>query len=123
MADLHDKIVLVTGGSGGLGQALAEAFAIKQSRVVLTARNAAKLEAAADKVAHQGAQVLALPADITRRDHVQRLGKKISAHWGDVQILINNAGIARAVGFAEVVRQRAGAVGGANGAGRRAEHL
>jgi NAD(P)-dependent dehydrogenase (short-subunit alcohol dehydrogenase family) len=102
MADLHDKIVLVTGGSGGLGQTLAEAFAIKQSRVVLTARNAAKLEAAADKVAHQGAQVLALPADITRRDHVQRLGKKISAHWGDVQILVNNAGIARAVGFVDM---------------------
>jgi len=102
MADSRDKIVLVTGGSGGLGQALAGAFAMTQSRVVLTARNAAKLETAAEKMARKGAQVLALPADISSRDQVRTLRKKISAHWGDVQILINNAGIARAVGFADM---------------------
>ena len=85
-----------------MGQALAGAFAMTQSRVVLTARNAAKLETAAEKMARKGAQVLALPADISSRDQVRTLGKKISAHWGDVQILINNAGIARAVGFADM---------------------
>jgi NAD(P)-dependent dehydrogenase (short-subunit alcohol dehydrogenase family) len=102
MADLHGKIVLVTGGSGGLGQALAEAFAMSQNRVVLTARNTAKLEAAAEKIARKGAQVLALPADISRRDQVKSLGEKIRAHWGDVQILINNAGVARAISFADM---------------------
>jgi NAD(P)-dependent dehydrogenase (short-subunit alcohol dehydrogenase family) len=102
MADLQDKIVLVTGGSGGLGEALAEAFATNESRVVVTARDAAKLNAAAEKIARNGAQVLALPCDISRRDQVRSLGKEIIERWGAVQILINNAGIARAVSFSDM---------------------
>jgi NAD(P)-dependent dehydrogenase (short-subunit alcohol dehydrogenase family) len=102
MTDLQDKIVLVTGGSGGLGEALAEAFATKESRVVITARDAAKLNAAAEKMARKGAQVLALPCDISRRDQVRSLGKEITERWGAVQILINNAGIARAVSFSDM---------------------
>jgi NAD(P)-dependent dehydrogenase (short-subunit alcohol dehydrogenase family) len=102
MADLRHKIVLITGGSGGLGRALAEAFARQESRVVITARDRKRLNAAAEKIARNGAQVLALPCDISRRDQVQRLGNEIKTHWGDVQILINNAGIARAVSFSDM---------------------
>ena len=102
MTDLQDKIVLVTGGSGGLGEALAEAFATKESRVVITARDAAKLNAAAEKMARNGAQVLALSCDISCRGQVRSLGKEITERWGAVQILINNAGIARAVSFSDM---------------------
>ena len=102
MTDWQNKIVLITGGSGGLGQALAEAFAGEQTRVVIVARDAKTLHAAAEKMARNGAQVLALPCDISRRDQVRILGEEIKARWGDVQILINNAGIARAVNFSDM---------------------
>jgi NAD(P)-dependent dehydrogenase (short-subunit alcohol dehydrogenase family) len=99
MGASQDKIVLITGGSGGLGQALAEAFVRTQNRVVISARDPNRLHAAAERMARNGAQVLALPCDISRRDEVRQLEKEITACWGEVQILINNAGIARAVSF------------------------
>jgi NAD(P)-dependent dehydrogenase (short-subunit alcohol dehydrogenase family) len=102
MSDLQYKIVLITGGSGGLGQALAEAFAREETRVVIAARNRDRLNATAEKMAQNGTQVLALPCDISRRDQVQSLGNEIRTRWGDVQILINNAGIARAVNFSDM---------------------
>ena len=102
MSDLRHKIVLITGGSGGLGGVLAEAFAGAESRVVIAARDQSRLEASAEKAAQNGAQVLALPCDVSRRDQVGNLAEKIRAHWGDVQILVNNAGIARAVSFSDM---------------------
>jgi len=102
MTGPQGKIVLITGGSGGLGQALAEAFGRTQNRVVIAARDRNRLHAAAEKMARKGAQVLALPCDISRRDEVRILEKEISTRWGDVQILINNAGIARAVSFSDM---------------------
>lgn len=102
MGDFRHKIVLITGGSGGLGQALAEAFAVNGSRVVITARDPAKLNATAEKMARKGAQVLGLACDISRRDRVQTLGQEITERWGAVQVLINNAGIARAVSFTDM---------------------
>lgn len=102
MSDLQYKIVLITGGSGGLGQALSEAFAREAARVVIAARSRDRLNAAAEKMAQNGAQVLALPCDISRRDQVRSLGNEIRTRWGDVQILVNNAGIARAVNFSDM---------------------
>jgi len=102
MSDLQYKIVLITGGSGGLGQALAEAFAREETRVVIAARNRDRLNTVAEKMAQNGTQVLALSCDISRRDQVQSLGNEIRTRLGDVQILINNAGIARAVNFSDM---------------------
>jgi NAD(P)-dependent dehydrogenase (short-subunit alcohol dehydrogenase family) len=53
-------------------------------------------------MARNGAQVLALACDISRRDRVRSLGQAITERWGAVQILINNAGIARAVSFTDM---------------------
>ena len=102
MSDLRDKIVLITGGSGGLGSALARAFSAQACRVVITARDPQRLRATVEEMARYGAQVLALPCDISDRDAMLDLQKEIAAHWGAVQILINNAGIARAVKFTDM---------------------
>ena len=102
MSDLRDKIVLITGGSGGLGSALARAFSAQACRVVISARDPQRLRAMADEMARYGAQVLALPCDISDRDAMLDLQKEIAARWGAVQILINNAGIARAVKFTDM---------------------
>ena len=53
-------------------------------------------------MARNGAQVLALPCDISRRQQVRNLGEEITTRWGAVQILVNNAGIARAVNFTDM---------------------
>jgi NAD(P)-dependent dehydrogenase (short-subunit alcohol dehydrogenase family) len=102
VTELRNKIVLITGGSGGLGRALAKAFAARGCRVAITARDGKKLAAVADKMARNGAQILALPCDVSRRDQVNNLASELVARWGGVQILINNAGIARAVSFSDM---------------------
>lgn len=102
MTELHGKIVLVTGGSGGLGRALAQAFVRQECRVVISARNQINLTAAATTIGRNGGQTLALPCDITQRDQVKALAEQIIQTWGVVQILVNNAGIARAVSFADM---------------------
>jgi NAD(P)-dependent dehydrogenase (short-subunit alcohol dehydrogenase family) len=97
-----DKIVLVTGGSSGIGAAIASEFARRGCRVAITARDLTRLGAAADEMAQNGAQVRAIACDVTRRDQVQRLRNALQESWGDVQILVNNAGIASAVSFADM---------------------
>jgi NAD(P)-dependent dehydrogenase (short-subunit alcohol dehydrogenase family) len=102
MNGLEQKIVMITGGSGGLGGELAHAFAAQGCRVALAARNQAKLNAIAEKIALNGGQALALPCDVTRREQVKRLDAEIRSAWGEVQILVNNAGMARAVNFSDM---------------------
>jgi len=101
-----NKIVLVTGGSGGLGGALARGFAGQGSPVVIAARRLEKLQELADAMAHEGAQVLAISCDVTDREQVRSLGAEIAKRLGAVQILINNAGIARAVSFSDMADQQ-----------------
>ena len=101
MTGTQPKVVLVTGGSGGLGRALARAFVGRGDRVVIAARHEDKLNAAAEEMGG-GGQVLALPCDVTKREQVFALGEKIRAQLGTVQILINNAGIARAMRFLDM---------------------
>ncbi|MGH7874035.1 MAG: SDR family NAD(P)-dependent oxidoreductase, partial [Candidatus Binatia bacterium] len=102
MADLVGKIVMITGGSGGLGRALAHAFVDRGSRVILTARDETKLQIAAKQLGQDSARVLALPCDIRRRDQVENLAQAVRARWGAVQVLINNAGVAQAVNFLQM---------------------
>jgi len=105
MNGLSDKIVLVTGGSAGVGAAIASEFGQRGCRVVIVARDGAKLRTAADKMAQDGAQVRAIVCDVTCREQVQRLRPTIQELWGDVQILVNNAGIAQAVSFADMLNE------------------
>jgi NAD(P)-dependent dehydrogenase (short-subunit alcohol dehydrogenase family) len=102
MASGLGKIVLITGGSGGLGRALAAVFAAQSCRVAISARNRESLQKAADELARNGAQVRAIACDVTQREEVKGLADEIARHWGAVQILINNAGIARALSFANM---------------------
>jgi NAD(P)-dependent dehydrogenase (short-subunit alcohol dehydrogenase family) len=102
MTGLQQKIVLITGGSGGLGRALAQAFLRQGCRVVITSRNQERLEVAVKKINPNGGQLLPVPCDITERRQVAALEEKIKAEWGTVQILVNNAGLAQAGSFLEM---------------------
>ncbi len=87
------KVVLITGGSAGLGKALALAFARCKASLVLVARGAELLEAAAEEARALGADVLAAPADITSPEQVESLFARVAERFGRLDVLVNNAGV------------------------------
>jgi short-subunit dehydrogenase len=92
-ADLYGKSVLITGSSRGLGLALAEAFALQGARLIICARQESELEQARQHLAAQGADVLAIPCDVTQREQVQELVSRAIQQYGAIDVLVNNAGL------------------------------
>ena len=100
---LSGKIAIVTGASEGLGRACAERFARSGARVAMCARRKDVLERAAGAIrAATGADLLALPTDVTRAAEVEAFVKATVDRFGGVDILVNNAGTAAAAGFEQV---------------------
>ena len=102
MAAPQDKNVLVTGGGRGIGRAIALAFAAQGSRVAITGRTQASLDAVAEEIRAKGGQALPLTCDVTRKEEVEALNREITGEFGGVQILVNNAGMAPAAAFLEM---------------------
>ena len=90
--DLRGRVVVITGSSRGLGFALAQEFARKGASLVICARSQSDLETARRALAEQGAQVLAIPCDLRDREQARRLIEQATAHFGRVDVLVNNAG-------------------------------
>ena len=91
--DLHGKVALVTGGSRGLGLAMARELADEGCRLVICARDEAELERAGAELEARGAQVLAVRCDVADRDDVERMVDAARAEFGRVDVLICNAGV------------------------------
>jgi 3-oxoacyl-[acyl-carrier protein] reductase len=90
---LKGKVALVTAASKGMGRACAMAFAAEGAKVAMCARTAADLRAAADEVKGKtGAEVFALPADVTRAADVTSLVARVADTLGPVDILVANCG-------------------------------
>jgi 3-oxoacyl-[acyl-carrier protein] reductase len=90
---IKDRVAIVTGGSMGLGKAVARELAREKARVVISARNEARLRAAAEEIRRDtGAQVLAIPADMTRPEEIRALVDQTVERWGAVEIAVANAG-------------------------------
>ena len=100
--DLRDKVVLITGGSRGLGLVLARELAREGARLAICARSAADLERARADLAARGAQVMAVPCDVTDRAQVNEMVALVRERFGPVEVLVNNAGIIQ-VGPIEVM--------------------
>src|SRR5262245_43645698 len=96
--DLTGRVALVTGGSKGLGKAMAIGFATAGADVVISSRHENELVAAADEIrrgAHSdgsGRKVAHFVADMTRRDEIKKLADFATRTMGRVDILVNNAG-------------------------------
>lgn len=91
--DLSGRLALITGSSAGIGLALAQGLAGAGAAVVLNARRADKLQAAADALRAQGATVHALDFDVTDATAVAAAVARIEAEIGAIDILVNNAGM------------------------------
>jgi 3-oxoacyl-[acyl-carrier protein] reductase len=93
---LHDKVALVTGGSRGIGKAVARAFVEEGCRVVICARDAERLRAAAQDLSHgkngTDPRVIAIPTDVTDDDAVRKCVAGANETFGRIDILVNNAG-------------------------------
>jgi NAD(P)-dependent dehydrogenase (short-subunit alcohol dehydrogenase family) len=94
MSILKDRVVVITGASSGIGEACASAFVARGARVVLAARRADRLEALVARVEAAGGEALAVATDVTDEAAVDRLFAAAVERFGQVDVLVNNAGIA-----------------------------
>lgn len=88
---LRDKTALITGASRGLGRALAEQLAARGSTVVLVARDATSVEAAANLIRERGGRAFAVAADVADKHAIYAITGQATALAGPIDILINNA--------------------------------
>jgi 3-oxoacyl-[acyl-carrier protein] reductase len=95
MENLQGKTAFVSGASQGIGRACALALAKMGARVALAARNEAKLEAVAAEIEATGGQAKPFLMDVSDEASIQAAAKAAIAHFGAVEILVNNAGITR----------------------------
>jgi len=93
MKKLEGKIALVTGASRGIGLGIAEALAAEGASLVLTARNAERLNQDAESLARAGTTVIAVPADVTDEAQVGEVFRHTREQFGRLDLLVNNAGI------------------------------
>ena len=96
---LEGKVVIVTGASYGLGVTFASALADAGADIVVTARSVDKLEATRAMVEGKGRQCLAIACDVVDHAQVAAMMKAAWAHFGHVDVLVNNAGITDARGL------------------------
>jgi NAD(P)-dependent dehydrogenase (short-subunit alcohol dehydrogenase family) len=91
---LANAVVVITGGSSGIGHATALAFARCKSRVVIASRSGDALGRVLREIKELGAEGLAVPADVSRFDDVQRIARETVARFGRIDVWINNAAVA-----------------------------
>jgi NAD(P)-dependent dehydrogenase (short-subunit alcohol dehydrogenase family) len=89
---LKGKVAIVTGGGSGLGRGIALAFGREGASVLVNGRRPGPIEATAGAIAEAGGRALAVPGDVTEADDVQRLVRAAVDGFGQLDVLVNNAG-------------------------------
>lgn len=93
MSFIKDKVVLITGGSSGIGKACAERFGREGGRICITGRNAENLEATAEELRAKNIEVLAVQGDVAKEEDCVRMINQTLNTYGRIDVLINNAGV------------------------------
>src|SRR5919109_2784288 len=90
---VKDRVAIVTGGGSGIGKAIGLQLAKNEARVVIASRNRVHLDAAAREFRSLNLPVLPVQLDVRDKKQVQRAVAEVVAEWGEIHILVNNAGI------------------------------
>ncbi len=90
--DLSGRVSVVTGGTAGLGLQMATALAEAGSSVVICSRKKENCDAAAQQLAKVGTPVLAVACDVSRHEEIEALKDQVLNRFGQVDVLVNNAG-------------------------------
>lgn len=94
MFKLDNKIAIVTGGAGGIGEVLAMALGIHGAIVVVSSRNQEAIEGVARKITEaSGNEAIAIPSDVTDESSVQKLVDRVMEKYGKIDILVNAMGL------------------------------
>jgi dehydrogenase/reductase SDR family protein 7B len=99
---MKDKVVVITGGSSGIGKALAEVFGKNGSKVLITGRNKSELDKAVAVLSQKGITIVGFAADASIEQDNKRMADEALKHFGKIDILINNAGITMRALFEEL---------------------
>lgn len=91
--NLRDKVAIITGGSRGIGKAIALAFGEVEAKVVVAARKVNLLEEAVEEIKAKGSDGFAIECDLTRDKDMYYLIRETVDRFGKIDILVNNAGI------------------------------
>src|SRR5258707_5113300 len=93
MSGIDGKVVAITGASSGIGEATALLLAERGAKLVLGARGSDRLQALAGRIADQGGEVSYAPTDVRRREDVSALVNLACERYGQLDVLVSNAGI------------------------------
>jgi 3-oxoacyl-[acyl-carrier protein] reductase len=95
MSTISNRIAFVTGASQGIGRAIALELARKGAQVALAARNVEKLAAVEAEIVSAGGTAKSFALDVASEESIKECAKAVLAHFGKVEILVNNAGITK----------------------------
>src|SRR5258707_1843409 len=90
---LKEKVAVITGAGRGIGRAIALAYVQEGAQVVLAARSVEALQETQAEIARLGGTGIVLPTDISDPDAIEALVAQTLAHYGRIDILVNNSGI------------------------------
>jgi 3-oxoacyl-[acyl-carrier protein] reductase len=102
---LRGKIALVTGGGRGIGRAIALSFAREGADVAISARSQAEIDRVAEEVRAMGRRSAAISADVSQAEQVRRMVDRTLAEFGQIDVLVNNAGYARHFPVADLTEE------------------
>lgn len=99
---MENKVIVITGGSSGIGKALAEVFGKNRSKILITGRNLAELEKGIAELKTKGIDIAGLVADVSIEADNKKMAAEALRLYGRIDVLINNAGISMRALFEEV---------------------
>ena len=99
---LNDKVVVITGASSGIGEAMARLYSQMGAKVALGARNETKLAELVQAIRSEGGEAIYVTTDVTKESDCQRLVERAAEEFGGVDIMICNAGISMRALFDDV---------------------